>query len=55
MAKWNRSTFLVSTKDNCEPRVHTVILELIRFTEQDADQIATASKNHLPAGSHCHK
>ena len=40
MAKWNRSTFLVSTKDNCEPRVHTVILELIRFTEQDADQIA---------------
>ena len=40
MAKWNKSTFLVSAKDKCEPRVQTVIMDLIRFSETDADQVS---------------
>ena len=40
MAKWNKATFLTSAKGNCEPRVQAVILDLIRFAEQDADQVS---------------
>ena len=40
MAKWNKPTFLSSVKDTCDPRVQTVILDLIRFAEQDADQVS---------------
>ena len=40
MAKWNKATFLTSVKDTCDPRVQTVILDLIRFAEQDADQVS---------------
>ena len=34
MAKWNKATFLTSSKDKCEPRVQTVILDLIRLTKK---------------------
>ena len=40
MAKWNKATFLISAKDNCEARVQTVVLDLIRFAEYDADQVS---------------
>ena len=40
MAKWNKSTFLVSAKGKCEPRVQTVIMDLVRFAEKDADQVS---------------
>ena len=40
MAKWNKPTFLTSVKDTCDPRVQTVVLDLIRFAEQDADQVS---------------
>ena len=40
MAKWNKATFISSSKDKCEPRVQTVILDLIRFAERDADQVS---------------
>ena len=40
MAKWNKATFLISAKDNWEPRVQTVVLDLIRFAEHDADQVS---------------
>ena len=39
MAKWNKASFLTSAKGKCEPRVQTVILDLIRFAEHDADQV----------------
>ena len=40
MAKWNKATFLQTAKDSCEPRVQTVIMDLIKFAETDADQIS---------------
>ena len=40
MAKWNKATFITSAKDKCEPRGQTVILDLIRFAEKDADQVS---------------
>jgi len=40
MAKWDKTTFISSIKDNCEPRVQTTILDLIRFAEQNADQVS---------------
>ena len=40
MSKWNKNTFITSAKDKCEPRVQTVIVDLIRFAEKDADQVS---------------
>ena len=40
MSKWNKTTFIKSAKDKCEPRVQTVILDLIRFAEKDADKVS---------------
>ena len=40
MAKWNKTTFISFTKENFEPRVQTVIMDLIRFAEQKADQVS---------------
>jgi len=40
MAKWNKATFISFTKENCEPRVQTVIMDLIKFAEQSADQVS---------------
>ena len=40
MAKWNKTTFISSIKENCEPRVQTTILDLIRFAESNADQVS---------------
>ena len=34
MAKWNKITFLSSAKEKCEPRVQTVVMDLIRFAEE---------------------
>ena len=40
MAKWNKETFISSTKVNCEPRVQTTVMELVKFAEKDADQVS---------------
>ena len=40
MAKWNKTTFISCIKDTCEPRVQTVLMDLIKFAEQDADQVS---------------
>ena len=40
MAKWDKTTFISSTKENCEPRVQTTVMDLVRFAEQDADQVS---------------
>ena len=40
MAKWNKATFISCTKENCEPRVQTTIMDLVRFAEEDADQVS---------------
>ena len=40
MAKWNKETFISCTKENCEPRVQTTVMDLVKFAERDADQIS---------------
>ena len=40
MAKWNKDTFISCTKENCEPRVQTTVMDLVRFAERDADQVS---------------
>lgn len=40
MAKWSKKTFINSTKDNCEPRVQTIVMDLVRFAESNADQVS---------------
>ena len=40
MAKWNKTTFISCTKENCEPRVKTTIMDLVKFAEEYADQVS---------------
>jgi len=40
MAKWNKATFISSTKENCEPHVQTTVMDLVKFAEEDADQVS---------------
>ena len=40
MAKWNKETFISCTKENCEPRVQTTVMDLVKFAERDADQVS---------------
>ena len=40
MAKWNKETFISCTKENCEPRVQTTVIDLVKFAERDADQVS---------------
>ena len=40
MPKWNKATFISCTKENCEPRVQTTVMDLVRFAERDADQVS---------------
>ena len=40
MGKWDKSTFISSIKESCEPRVQTTIMDLVKFAEEDADQVS---------------
>ena len=40
MSKWNKATFVTTVKDNCEPRISNVIIDLVNFAESDADVIS---------------
>ena len=40
MSKWNKATFVATVKDNCEPRISNVIIDLVNFAESDADVIS---------------
>ena len=39
MSKWNKDTFVQTTKRKCEPRISNIILALVNFTNQEADQV----------------
>ena len=39
MSKWNKDTFVQTTKRKCEPRISNIILALVNFTDHEADQI----------------
>ena len=49
MAKWNKSTFISCTKENCAPRVQTTVMDLVKFAEEDADQV---SEKEVSADQH---
>ena len=40
MAKWTKSTFVVCIKENCNPRIITIVMDLVKFAEDKADQIS---------------
>jgi len=39
MSKWNKDTFVQTTKRKCEPRISNIILALVNFTDHEADQV----------------
>ena len=39
MSKWNKDTFVQTTKSKCEPRISNIILALVNFTNHEADQV----------------
>ena len=43
MAKWNKKTFIKKTKSNCLSHVSMVMMDLIKFSENNADQIVWGS------------
>ena len=43
MAKWNKNTFIKKTKNNCLSHVSMIMLDLIKFSEDNADQVVWGS------------
>ena len=43
MAKWNKNTFIKKTKNDCLSHVSMIMLDLIKFSEDNADQIVWGS------------
>ena len=39
MAKWTKNTFIKKTKNNCLSHVSMILMDLIKFSEDNADQI----------------
>ena len=46
MAKWTKNTFIKKTKNNCISHVSMIMLDLIKFSEDNADQIVWGSGHH---------
>ena len=46
MAKWTKNTFINTTKNNCLSHVSMIMLDLIKFSEDNADQIVWGSGDH---------
>ena len=43
MAKWDKKTFIKKTKNECLSHVSMITMDLIKFAEDDADQIVWGS------------
>tara|TARA_B100000579_G_C22527455_1_gene709131 strand:- start:115 stop:549 length:435 start_codon:yes stop_codon:yes gene_type:complete len=43
MAKWNKNTFIKKTKNDCLSHVSMIMLDLIKFSEDNADQVVWGS------------
>ena len=43
MAKWTKNTFIKSTKTNCLSHVSMIMMDLIKFSEDNADQVVWGS------------
>ena len=40
MAKWNQELFIKSIKENCQTRISNIVIELVKFAEEDADLVS---------------
>ena len=40
MAKWNKDTFVVSSKKECNPRISNIIVDLVNFADMEADIVS---------------
>ena len=43
MAKWNKKAFIKKTKNNCMSHVSMITIDLIKFAEDNADQVVWGS------------
>jgi len=43
MAKWTKNTFIKKTKNNCLSHVSMIMMDLIKFSEDNADQVVWGS------------
>jgi hypothetical protein len=39
LAKWNKELFIKTVKESCQTRISNIIVDLVKFTEDDADSI----------------
>ena len=37
MVKWNQDTFIQNAKELCQTRISNIIVELVKFTDSEAD------------------
>ena len=40
MTKWNKDTFISHSKKDCEPRISNIIVDLVNFSDSEADVLA---------------
>ena len=40
MSKWNQDTFLAASKNECEPRISNIIIDLVNFSIAEADAVS---------------
>ena len=46
MAKWTKNTFIKKSKNNCLSHVSMIMMDLIKFSEDNADQVVWGSGDH---------
>ena len=39
MAKWNKELFIKTIKESCQTRISNIVVDLVKFTEEEADLI----------------
>ena len=39
MAKWNKELFIKTIKESCQARISNIVVDLVKFTEEEADLI----------------
>ena len=39
MAKWNKELFIKTIKESCQTRISNIVVDLVKFTEEEADSI----------------
>ena len=40
MAKWNKDTFIQKAKDSCYPHISNILIDLVNFADNNADNIS---------------